>query len=212
MGRARTAAICAAAVMASATAAQSAVMQASLGGDYDDMDPALVAWSATLTYDTAHGVLTTTPTSQTLYWNSAMSTPSPLIDLLVEVDGTAGLTRDIQTATSFLIQRDLTDYYFQIVGSDFFLDVGYNGGLSPLDPPGTDLSLGAAYHHGPFGYSTVRGFDTINYSLVYTEALTVDKIGESAGVPEPASWALLLTGFAGLGVALRRRRAVQAAA
>ena len=32
------------------------------------------------------------------------------------------------------------------------------------------------------------------------------------GVPEPASWALMLVGFGGLGMAMRRRRAVALAA
>jgi len=37
-------------------------------------------------------------------------------------------------------------------------------------------------------------------------------VNETAGVPEPATWALMLTGFGGAGAVLRRRRAVAAAA
>lgn len=37
-------------------------------------------------------------------------------------------------------------------------------------------------------------------------SLEVDNFGTIAAVPEPGSWALMLMGFAGIGVALRRRR------
>jgi hypothetical protein len=41
-------------------------------------------------------------------------------------------------------------------------------------------------------------------------ALPPDNGGGSDGVPEPATWALMLAGFGGLGVAMRRRRSVAA--
>ncbi|MEW5687869.1 MAG: PEPxxWA-CTERM sorting domain-containing protein [Pseudomonadota bacterium] len=45
----------------------------------------------------------------------------------------------------------------------------------------------------------------------YSSKLLLDDVKISAAVPEPATWALMLTGFAGLGLALRRRpRAVLA--
>ena len=34
----------------------------------------------------------------------------------------------------------------------------------------------------------------------------------SGGVPEPATWAMMLTGFGGLGALMRRRRALSVAA
>lgn len=45
-------------------------------------------------------------------------------------------------------------------------------------------------------------------SLKFTDAPGI----EGPGVPEPATWAMMLVGFAGMGAALRRRRATQALA
>jgi hypothetical protein len=41
---------------------------------------------------------------------------------------------------------------------------------------------------------------------IYDAALTPQDLAASPGVPEPASWALMLTGFLGAGGLLRRRR------
>lgn len=48
--------------------------------------------------------------------------------------------------------------------------------------------------------------DTIVDNIVLTTS------GERAAVPEPASWAMMLLGFAGIGMAARRRRGMAAAA
>jgi hypothetical protein len=54
------------------------------------------------------------------------------------------------------------------------------------------------------GYACVLGGGCLS-------SVAVDLFGTGGGVPEPATWALMLAGFAGLGAAVRRRRAAAAA-
>ena len=55
-------------------------------------------------------------------------------------------------------------------------------------------------------------YDFINGSPDGNESINWNTIGSAASrggtVPEPTTWALMLVGFAGMGVALRRRRPV----
>lgn len=72
---------------------------------------------------------------------------------------------------------------------------------------------------GAFGYTEWTGFSTVlgagTYTLEAGVANALDEFNPSfllvddfrlAEVPEPATWTLMLTGFLGLGAALRRRR------
>jgi hypothetical protein len=76
---------------------------------------------------------------------------------------------------------------------------------------------------GAFGYTDWTGFSTVlgagTYTIEAGVANAIDEFNPSfllvdnfhlAEVPEPATWALLLAGFFGLGAALRRRRAIAA--
>ena len=60
------------------------------------------------------------------------------------------------------------------------------------------------------GTSSVLTFTDLNTGSPYGAAL--DNVSISAGVPEPASWALMIGGFGLAGSALRRRRALAVAA
>ena len=66
------------------------------------------------------------------------------------------------------------------------------------------------------GASTTANIALVNQNLAFNgNDFALDDIGLStapAGVPEPASWALMLAGFTGLGAMLRRRRAALALA
>ncbi len=59
---------------------------------------------------------------------------------------------------------------------------------------------------------TINGFSTSVYTPDYDFAVTGANIGEigTGGVPEPATWALMLVGFGALGAALRGRKSVVA--
>jgi hypothetical protein len=50
-----------------------------------------------------------------------------------------------------------------------------------------------------------------NYQFISADGRSIDN-ASTGGVPEPMTWAMLLVGFAGLGVALRRRRGQAATA
>ena len=58
--------------------------------------------------------------------------------------------------------------------------------------PGGTGSLWVFLENAASGYPNSAGFDTV---------------GLSSSAPEPAAWAMMLMGFAGLGARLRRRRA-----
>jgi PEP-CTERM motif len=76
-----------------------------------------------------------------------------------------------------------------------------NGGFSNLA-----LIAGVSY----FAIST--GFDNTDFGAFRLDIngpgniLPIDGGGGGGGVPEPATWAMLIFGFAGIGAALRRRR------
>ena len=44
------------------------------------------------------------------------------------------------------------------------------------------------------------------YALAHGEAFSLTAADVNTGVPEPASWAIMLVGFCGLGAMLRRRQ------
>lgn len=80
---------------------------------------------------------------------------------------------------------------FRLQGGDFVYTAGDR---SAAIGAGTSTSLGNVILQG---HNTARG---VNYAI-YWDNLT-------AGVPEPASWAMLIIGFGGVGGAMRRRRRV----
>jgi len=56
------------------------------------------------------------------------------------------------------------------------------------------------------GLATYRYFDFVETANAGGKNFLITNISATTSVPEPASWALLLAGFGGLGAALRRRR------
>ncbi len=73
--------------------------------------------------------------------------------------------------------------------------------------------MGPAPRNTKFGLLAATALDTADLSATDIANLTAGlQSGSSllAGVPEPATWGLMLVGFFGLGSALRRRRAALA--
>lgn len=77
---------------------------------------------------------------------------------------------------------------------------GYTGGNAP-----TGASMGGTSYLFPFSFTNGIGESGVRSG---NGLLTINFMG----VPEPATWATMLMGFAGLGALLRRRRAVGAPA
>ena len=100
-------------------------------------------------------------------------------------------------------------------GSAFAHSNVTGGGLTSL----IDGEGGVVFAEGYFGagHLSVSGETTTNFRYgPDANQLRINELVHAAGgagaVPEPASWALMMVGFGGLGVALRRRRAVAIAA
>ena len=128
----------------------------------------------------------------------------PVGDPLLYDNGPGSVTitfaNDITSTKNFAIQADLTGAYTATFTA--FLDgvqVGtqsYNGN-NALGPEGTIPS---------FNFTNAGGYDTIVLST--TNDGSGFALGFTAGfsVPEPATWAMMLTGFLGLGAVMRSRR------
>jgi PEP-CTERM motif len=90
--------------------------------------------------------------------------------------------------------------------------IAYNDDFNgTLDGGFANLALLAGVSY--FAIST--GFDSPDFgafSLTVNGPGNIVRIGGGGGVPEPATWAMLIFGFAGIGAALRRRRSAGIAA
>jgi hypothetical protein len=83
---------------------------------------------------------------------------------------------------------------------------------SPIESFGAEvnsiMSLTASATTSPIGYTA--GGKLKNNSGLFSGNFSVDP-GPTAAIPEPASWALMLVGFGGVGAFARRRKSVLAA-
>ena len=72
---------------------------------------------------------------------------------------------------------------------------------------GSIISLAASDSYYGLRFAA-DGNKYVGYAGVINNGATINDIGFqlAAGVPEPATWALMLAGFGGAGMAMRRRR------
>ena len=169
------------------------------GREFIDFHAGGIPYLANFAFDTGVGGLSTTATSQTLSWNAAMGTPSPLLSgsfqfgqqnlpLLIDLD--------LTTATSFVIERNPFGLFFNISSPDFGFTQNSSVivlGGSRLDTPGTSNCFCGGITYADANYTT-------NLSELFFESVT-----PRAPAPEPTTWAMLILGFAAVGAALRRR-------
>jgi hypothetical protein len=129
-----------------------------------------------------------------------MAGPSPLLSGSLIWDD-VGYQLDLSAATSFNVGIGSRGLTFGFVGPGFIFSDSYG----PAIDAGSSLSTAYSttchcaepifFSGGGFASGPTIGID------IYTETLT--PLGPSP-VPEPATWAMLILGFFGLGHALRR--------
>lgn len=102
--------------------------------------------------------------------------------------GTSGMTTLFDGGVQSMFQMSGTTSTDQVVNS--LLD--FTGSSYSFDSARSDFTV------------TALGAASLATDTAYFRYLTVDAL--PAAVPEPASWALMITGFGAMGVVLRRRR------
>jgi len=152
-------------------------------------------YTATFTFDTSLGTLTSGPTSELLTWDSG-SGASPLLSGSLDWDA-VGLHRDLTAVTHFEIERSDWGLLFTFSGDDFFFRQTSVSGSQP-----GPYSLSANYSAGCCGGGVY--YSDANYEGLLTEVFS--QTLTPVVVPEPASWALMILGFGSVGAMLRRNR------
>lgn len=158
-------------------------------------------------------------TNQNLRINQTTTPPGVTVDGMITLDGSSNVdligsayTNSVfgATATTLFGIDAFTDALVRATNPNggIYTNVGSLGlSLTPTDLLGFDISgfSGAGFfsvNNNFFGIDLATGNATLIGGLG-TQGITGITI---ASVPEPATWAMMLLGFASVGVALRRRR------
>lgn len=202
MRRALVTALAAASMVAMASSAQAAIVVGdgfAVGGLHGGNDCALgggVGFSGC--WITANGTTTTQP--------PADQNPSRVVAAI----GTNGSTSDISTNYPTI---DGSEFTVSFNGTSHVLSFLYGAGAG--DPILHYITIKQANGYEIFYNSAANGFasgttytfDLDNYFGRQSDSFSHVTVWDSAGgVPEPATWAMMLVGFGGIGMAMRRRR------
>lgn len=210
-------AACAAGALAFAGQASAAVMEAFIGGDWNG-DYEYRYWSVDIVYDTSRA--TESPWTDpygALGHQLIGDGPSAVLSETVTLYGWKvwrGWLGDYDTFTPIpdQVTTDIPASFEIFQSPSVFLIEGY-GASGPSFGPGPTLNLGpipfdqagyypiARYSHGGGPNPGIRG------AQVYTSGIRLTVLAAGpATTPEPATWAMMLGGFFGLGAMIRKRR------
>jgi choice-of-anchor C domain-containing protein len=145
------------------------------------------------------------------YWQASDGVRS--VDLAGNAPGTISQTiSGLTTGMRYLVSFDLAgnpDGPPPIKNVDVTINGSTSGFAFPVGS-NTRASMGWQPYSFTFfasGTSTVLSFAASNQAPGFFGA-ALDNVSVSSAVPEPATWAMMLTGFFGLGLLARRRRRV----
>lgn len=177
------------------------------GANLTDL-PFSVVW----TYDTAQGNRNTSAVQDSIAGGPNYGVSSPLTSVVLTIGG--GAVQFYDTANSSSLGTAQTRYSFDTFRS------GYDGryvssfnlsssAQGPFAAPNLDNTL-VSVPQASYGAFEIRYFDTVTSTVLRRASgsfgpvmLTVTDNAAGA-VPEPASWALMVTGFGLVGGGLRR--------
>jgi hypothetical protein len=121
-------------------------------------------------------------------------------------------------STQTALQALLDQVFIGVYDDSSFLTFGCTGptvcqAISPWDV-GATLNAGVAVNFGRATPPALQGIDTVLFGALATDYSSVtdaDRVfvrftAQTASVPEPATWAMMLLGFGAIGFAMRRNR------
>ena len=179
------------------------------------------AFTATFRYDLGLGSVTASPTGE-------MADLAVLEAVLYVGDGAynfgSGFENHIQTSTDSLYPNG-PGYVYHAVSTDFFASplfyffesLTLAGGAAAPAFLGQAVAETAIVNPGDGGPADYVGFFSIDSNFLGSGANAFGDLrpesysvaeAPTGGVPEPATWGLMILGFGAAGVSLRRRRAL----
>jgi hypothetical protein len=176
---------------------------------------AISAWGPSSGGNQSYGVVFTAPGSTLDNFSLTVSsdTPFPFVAQVYAWDGSETTGPALYTSAQFETTSAMTTYTFNS-------DVAVTGGDSYIafvtnQPDGTSLggagSGAMADGAGPATFYFAEGApDAAGAWFAYSGTAQFNAV--FGAVPEPASWAMMLVGFAGMGAMLRRQRKAPLAA
>ena len=188
------------------------------------------AFRSVFIFDTSLGQSTSSPQYESLRGGTDYGVASPLVSSTFQIGSAIVSTRGDVAATLYA-QHDGDESDVELLPSDQFADAKHStspgAAIYETEENGAEIQNATSAlpnnYDIPFSYQVAPGDVTFGEFLYYryalatqTEAyayahlavdtLTIGPLTDGGGpVPEPASWALMILGFGGVGAMLRRR-------